>query len=559
MSPATGLLVLTRPAASIVASLPRVLSAASKQVGRTLYVHLDPLAQTKIPDTTRPLTLYSHIVSSVYARSPSLCRGLEVRVLLAGFKGPVPHPPKTQRPIDVLILEGVTGEARVEVEGRYRGCLTSGGDVVVIEECEGDVETSEGSGGVSLPSPLPTDKVYPSVVVGGTFDRPHAGHLVFLSTALMRCSDKLTCGVADGPLLKKKTLTELIKPIEERMAGVVELVGELDPTIDCRVYAIEEPLGPTRWEPDMDMIVVSEETKRGVEAINKVRKENDLRLLEGHIVPLVEDEIRESSEEEAKVSSSSMRMRLLGTVLQEPLPNPSIPSRPYVIGLTGGSATGKSSVAKRIAKLGAAVIDCDKVGHEAYLPGTACHEALVKTFGVDIVGEDGHINRPALAAKVFGDEKARTSLNEIVWPEIQRLVEKKVSQLASEGVKVVVLDAAVLLEAGWERRCHQVWVCIVKREEAVRRIVERDGKTQEEAERRLDSQMSTTERIERANLVFCTQWSGEYTQKQVERAWATLSARLVEAGSGSEKSVDNAVSGGGDEDGMISPPPKSRV
>lgn len=438
----------------------QVLSAASKQVGRTLYVHLDPLAQTKIPDTTRPLTLYSHIVSNVYTRSASLCRGLEVRVLLAGFKGPVPHPPKTQHPVDVLILEGVKGEAREEVEGRYRGCLTNGGNVVVLEEGEGGVGTSEGSGGVSLPSPLPTDKVYPSVVVGGTFDRPHAGHLVFLSTALMRCSNKLTCGVADGPLLKKKTLTELIKPIEERMAGVVELVGDLDPSIDCRVYAIEEPLGPTRWEPDMDMIVVSEETKRGVDFINKVREENDLRILEGHVVPLVEDEVRESSEEEVKVSSSSMRMRLLGTILQEPLLNTAIPGHPYIIGLTGGSATGKSSVAKRIAKLGAAVIDCDKLGHEAYLPGTACHKALVEAFGVDIVAEDGHINRPALAAKVFGDEKARTRLNEIVWPEIQCLVERRVSQLVSEGVKVVVLDAAVLLEAGWEKRCHQVSVVL---------------------------------------------------------------------------------------------------
>lgn len=436
---------------------PQVLSAASKHVGRTLYVHLDPLARTKIPDTTRPLTLYSHIVSSVYARSPVLCRGLEVRVLLAGFKGPAPSPPKTQQPVDVLILEGTgMGETRGEVEGRYRGCLAGGGDVVVLEAGVEDKETSEGSGGASLLSPLPTDKVYQSVVVGGTFDRTHAGHLVFLSVALMRCSRKLTCGVADGPLLKKKTLTELIRPIEERMAGVVELVGELDPTIDCQVHVIEEPLGPTRWDPDMDMIVVSEETKRGIETINKVREENGLCLLEGHVVALVEDEVRESSEEETKVSSSSMRMRLLGTVLQEPLPNLSVPRHPYVIGLTGGSATGKSSVAKRIAKLGAAVIDCDKLGHEAYLPGTQCHGALVETFGAEIVGEDGHINRPALAARVFGDQNARKRLNEIVWPEIERLVEKRVTQLAVEGVAVVVLDAAVLLEAGWERRCHQV-------------------------------------------------------------------------------------------------------
>lgn len=97
-----------------------------------------------------------------------------------------------------------------------------------------------------------------------------------------------------------------------------------------------------------------------------------------------------------------------------------------------------------------------------------------------------------------------------------------------------------------------MWVCIVKREEAVKRIVERDGKTQEEAEKRLDSQMSTRERIERANVVFCTQWSGDYTQKQVERAWADLLARLPK-GEGQERRQE-APSG---EGGATSP--KSQI
>lgn len=71
-------------------------------------------------------------------------------------------------------------------------------------------------------------------------------------------------------------------------------------------------------------------------------------------------------------------------------------------------------------------------------------------------------------------------------------------------------------------------MCIIKREEAIKRIVERDGKTQEEAERRIDSQLSNKERVSRANVVFCTQWAGEYTQEQVERAWESVQTMLIE-------------------------------
>lgn len=101
-------------------------------------------------------------------------------------------------------------------------------------------------------------------------------------------------------------------------------------------------------------------------------------------------------------------------------------------------------------------------------------------------------------------------------------------------------------------------MCIVNREEAVRRIVERDGKTQEEAEKRLDSQMSTAERIKRANVVFSTQWAGEYTQKQVQRAWADLSSRLAVAYGKSKKGDNDAATAGG-KGRTVSPQPKSRV
>ncbi len=98
-----------------------------------------------------------------------------------------------------------------------------------------------------------------------------------------------------------------------------------------------------------------------------------------------------------------------------------------VIGLTGGIASGKSLVSQRLAERGAVVIDADKLGHESYRRGTETYEALVEAFGQGVVGANGEIDRPALGAKVFGDEVARRRLQAIVWPAIRRLATERSS------------------------------------------------------------------------------------------------------------------------------------
>ena len=231
--------------------------------------------------------------------------------------------------------------------------------------------------------------------------------------------------------------------------------------------------------------------------------------------------------EEEKISSSSGRIRLLGSNLRPARTDSwDRESGPYLIGLTGGSASGKSSVGARMAGLGWGVVDCDKLGHRAYTPGQLAYNSLVKEFGPEIVAADGTVNRRVLGGIVFSDKNKLNLLNSIVWPEIQRLALEEADQLWKSGCSVVVLDAAVLLEAGWEAACHQVWVCVVPRQEAVARIVARDGKTEEEAARRIDSQLSNRERVDRANTVFSTLWAPEFTQKQVETAVARLSREL---------------------------------
>ena len=107
-----------------------------------------------------------------------------------------------------------------------------------------------------------------------------------------------------------------------------------------------------------------------------------------------------------------------------------------------------------------------------------------------------------------------------------RLAIERASELWKSGCQVVVLDAAVLLEAGWQASCHEVWVCLVPRQEAVQRIMERDKKTEQEAERRLDNQMSNSERVSAASTVISTLWSEDITQSQLSAAVQRIKLEL---------------------------------
>lgn len=117
--------------------------------------------------------------------------------------------------------------------------------------------------------------------------------------------------------------------------------------------------------------------------------------------------------EELKISSSSSRMRILGTLLKPIEENKNIPVRPYVIGLTGVIGGGKSSIAAHLTKLGAQMIDCDKVAHRLYLPGKPCYEKIVKHFGTQVIGENREINRPVLGSIVFSDPVSKSFSFEI--------------------------------------------------------------------------------------------------------------------------------------------------
>lgn len=191
-----------------------------------------------------------------------------------------------------------------------------------------------------------------------------------------------------------------------------------------------------------------------------------------------------------------------------------------IICLTGGLASGKSTAVKHLADNGAYVIDADVLGHRAYDPGTRAHAAVIATFGEDVRGDDNQIDRKVLGGKVFGKPGELKKLTDIVWPQIRSMAETEIQlALKEEADRPVVLEAAVLFEAGWEDIGDEVWVVTVERETAIRRSMERDGAEQEAVENRLNSQLSNEERVSRADRVITNDGSKDELLEQLDEAW----------------------------------------
>jgi phosphopantetheine adenylyltransferase/dephospho-CoA kinase len=195
-----------------------------------------------------------------------------------------------------------------------------------------------------------------------------------------------------------------------------------------------------------------------------------------------------------------------------------------VIGLTGGIASGKSVVSRMLAERGALMIDADKVGHEAYAPGSDCYRAVIDAFGADIVAADGQIDRKALGAKVFGDPEQRKRLEGIVWPWMRATMDERLRRLRQEGVPVVVLEAAVLIEADWTPIVDQVWVVIVPPELAKERIMLRNGLSAEQADQRIGAQLTNEERARHGQVIIENAGTLAELEERVTAEWDRLTA-----------------------------------
>ena len=195
-----------------------------------------------------------------------------------------------------------------------------------------------------------------------------------------------------------------------------------------------------------------------------------------------------------------------------------------IIGLTGGIASGKSTVAQQLEQLGAHVIDADKLGHNAYVSGSEAFDLVVSVFGGDTVGSDGEIDRKVLGSKVFGNAESLKKLTDIVWPAIKQMATQEILSVKEQRPEqVIVLEAAVLFEAGWEDIVDEVWSTIVDREVAIERASNRDGTDRSQVEARIDAQISNEERKEKADRLIDNSGSEADLQAQVKQIWNALS------------------------------------
>ena len=193
-----------------------------------------------------------------------------------------------------------------------------------------------------------------------------------------------------------------------------------------------------------------------------------------------------------------------------------------VIGLTGGIGAGKSTVSQYLAELGAVIIDADKVGHEAFKPDTEAWREVVQTFGKAVLTPAGEINRKKLGEIVFNNPEALSRLNQIMHPRMYEMVKEQIEEYRQQGVKVVVLEAAVLIEAKWTPLVDELWVTVAPEAMVLERLKKQRGLDEERILARLHSQLSNEERAKYADVVISNDGDIDELKGKVKELWGRL-------------------------------------
>ena len=201
------------------------------------------------------------------------------------------------------------------------------------------------------------------------------------------------------------------------------------------------------------------------------------------------------------------------------------------VGLTGGIATGKSTVAKIVKSMGIPVIDTDRIAREVVEPGTEGHRKLVEAFGEGILNPDGTVNRALLGRMVFSDREKLKKLESILHPLITSKLRQELSWLEGEGHPVVVIEVPLLFEKGLDRNMDYTVVVYAPLEEQLKRLIKRDGLSRDEAISRIKSQMPIEEKRSLADFVIDN--TGDL--KELERKTKEVFERILDEASRKHK------------------------
>ncbi len=200
-----------------------------------------------------------------------------------------------------------------------------------------------------------------------------------------------------------------------------------------------------------------------------------------------------------------------------------------VVGLTGNFGTGKTTVCEIMAELGATTIDADKLGHELLKSHSQTYDELINAFGTGILSDGGEIDRQKLGKIAFNNSTAQKRLNQIMHPKIYGMVQEKIERYRKRGDKVVVLEAALLIEAGWTMLVDQVWVTVAPKAAIISRLKNQRGLDDGQIVARLDKQMPSEEKIKRADVVIDTDCSLEELNAKVTELWRQLQSGTIKS------------------------------
>jgi len=193
-----------------------------------------------------------------------------------------------------------------------------------------------------------------------------------------------------------------------------------------------------------------------------------------------------------------------------------------VIGLTGGIASGKSTLSGLLRRWGVHVIDADAVSRLVMQPGGPAHAELVEAFGRDILNADQTINRRRLGRLVFSDDRARERVNAITHPRVIAAVLAELAALRERGVGVAVVEAPLLIEASMVRLVDEVWVVAVDEPTQLERLMRRDQCSLEDAKKRVGAQLPLAAKLCHAHRIIDNNGTEEETRRQLESIWKEL-------------------------------------